>query len=58
MSLQLAILVVVWAGFLFTQMQKAKYNHCTWQFAALTAAQVLVLAGVTAATLLYETLNA
>ena len=51
---QLAILVLLWAAFLFTQMEKAKYPRCSWQFAAIFAFQTVMLAGVTLAALHYE----
>ena len=51
---QLAILVLLWAVFLITQMQKSKYGRCSWQFAALFAFQTVLLGGVTFAVLRYE----
>lgn len=46
--------MLLWAVFLVSQMEKAKYGRCTWQFAAVAAFQTILLAGVTLAVLHYE----
>ena len=46
--------MLLWAVFLFTQMEKAKYGRCSWQFAMVAAFQTVLLAGVTLAVLHYE----
>ena len=56
--MQLAILVLLWAAFLYSQMQKAQYNHCTWQFGAIAGAQALLLAAVTVAVMAYQSWKA
>ena len=51
---QLAVLVLLWAAFLITQMVKARYGRCTWQFASIFVFQTVMLAVVTLAALHYE----
>ena len=53
-ALQLAALVLLWGAFLLSQMLKAKYKHCTWEFGTIAGAQALILAAFTAAVLLYQ----
>ena len=31
MTLQLVALVALWVAFLWLQLKKSRYNHCTWQ---------------------------
>ena len=54
LDLQLAILLVLWAGFLYSQLLKSKYQHCTWEFGAIAGSQALILAAVTAAVMAYQ----
>lgn len=56
--MQLALLMLLWAAFLFSQMLKANYKHCTWEFGAIVGGQALLLAAVTAAVMSYQTWKA
>lgn len=57
-ALQLAALVLLWGAFLLSQMLKAKYKPCTWEFGAIAGGQALLLAAFTAAVLRYQSWKA
>ena len=53
-TLQMAILLLLWGAFLFSQLLKAKYDNCSWQFGAVAGGQALLLAALTAAVMRYQ----
>ncbi len=54
LSLQAIGLFALWAAFLSLQLEKAKHNHCTWQFAVVAGSQALLLGAVTIAFTRYQ----
>jgi len=46
--------VLLWVAFLALQLEKAKHNHCTWQFALVAGSQAVMLGAVASAFLYYQ----
>lgn len=53
-ALQVAALAVLWAVFLVLQLEKSKHGNCTLPFVLIVGVQVVLLAAVTTAFVVWE----
>ena len=56
--MQLAMLLALWTTFLLSQLLKANYKHCTWEFGAIAGGQAMTLAAFTAAVMAFQSWKA